>query len=269
MAAWLALVIGNTRWHWAWFEDRRLIDSCHQANLPPDIHHWHQLLPVGWATRLASDEHPHLWVASVVPQQSRLLRQVARAGLSLHWLQADRIPISETYPTLGLDRLINLWGAGQRYGWPTLVIDSGTALTFTAGAEQQFRGGGILLGLRSHLSALESAAPALPEVELPQSLPKRWASSTPAAIQSGLVYSYLGTIHQYITDWQTKHAHSAIVFTGGDGGYWHRLYRQWLQLSASRNTAMLATKPDQLRHDPELMFWGVDAYRSFYLRADT
>jgi len=71
---------------------------------------------------------PELWIASVVPTQTALWRDYPRS----HCLTLEQIPLQDPYPSLGIDRALALWGAIVTSGAPVLVIDAGTALTFTA-----------------------------------------------------------------------------------------------------------------------------------------
>lgn len=258
MIDWLALVIGNTRWHWAWFKASELQQVWHTSHLAPpqpsDVtlrSLWSQPVPPQ-ILELPLDSI-HIWAVSVVPAQAQYLHPLSQ----VQWI--NHFGLKNTYPTMGLDRVVTLWGAGQRYGWPVLVIDGGTALTFTAGAEGAFVGGAILLGLRSHLAALHHSTAALPLVNLPHTLPPRWAIDTPSALQSGVIHTVLASIEQYIQSWQQQHPESAVIFTGGDGDYLHRFYQQTL----NQNQALL----NRTWFDPNLMFWGIDHYRREAIRA--
>ena len=142
MADWLALVIGNTRWHWAWFTDSDLNRVWHHPHLSDKPFLSLQSL---WSdqTGLSANQLAEIdiWAVSVVPSQAQYLER----RCPVRWI--TNFSLQGVYSTMGLDRIATLWGAGQTYGWPTLVIDGGTALTFTAGAEKTFIGGAILLGL--------------------------------------------------------------------------------------------------------------------------
>lgn len=262
MTNWLALVIGNTRWHWAWFQESALQQAWHSDHLS-------QPQPSGITIRsLGSQSIPlslpsqlldlpldsiDIWAVSVVPTQAKYLNPLS----TVHWIR--HVSLKNVYPTMGLDRVVTLWGAGQHYGWPVLVIDGGTALTFTAGAEEAFVGGAILLGVRSHLTALHQATAALPRISPPTTLPPRWAVDTPNAIQSGVIHTALASIDQYIQSWQQQYPESAIIFTGGDGDYLHHFYQQ----NSKQNQALL----DRTWFDPNLMFWGIANYRREATRA--
>ncbi|MEO0869108.1 MAG: pantothenate kinase [Cyanobacteria bacterium J06642_11] len=257
VTAWLSLVIGNTHWHWAWFNDGCLQEVWHLPHRQTflDLQVRGQFPDVLCDLLDASLE---IWAVSVVPSQAKCLDNYSQ----VQWIQ--QISLEGTYPTMGIDRIVSLWGAGQHYGWPVLVIDGGTALTFTAGAEQCFKGGAILLGLRSHLQALHDYTAALPVVDLPIKLPPRWATNTPDAIQSGVLYLLLAGIHDFIEQWQYQYPDTAIVFTGGDGQYLRQLYQVYLtQHSKQQNQAL----NDRTWFDANLMFWGIAAYRKEATRA--
>jgi type III pantothenate kinase len=221
--AWLALIIGNSRLHWALFEGEALRYSWHTphlnlaqaARLPPAellAAAWQDCVPQPVAARPAAGLP--LWAASVVPAQLLPWRDYP----ALQVLEAAQIPLGNQYPGLGIDRALALVGAGCRYGWPVLVVDSGTALTLTAGANQRFWGGAILPGTALQLRALAQGTAALPTIELPvQGLPPRWADSTAGAIASGILYPQLAGLADYLTDWRRQFDDAPVVFTGGDG----------------------------------------------------
>lgn len=255
MTDWLALVIGNTHWHWAWFSNDELQQVWHlpHRQAPLDLRSLKEYqLPAELLVLLLGAVE--VWALSVVPKQSEYIE----AYPALRWIQ--QLPLKGTYATMGLDRVVSLWGAGQRYGWPVLVMDSGTALTFTAGAEECFQGGAILLGVRSHLRALHNYTAALPSIEPPAHLPTRWATNTSDAMQSGVLYPLLAGIHDFIERWQHRYPDTAILFTGGDGQYLHQLYQEYLQ---QQNQAL----NNRTWFEPNLMFWGITAYRSEATRA--
>ncbi|MBD2101564.1 pantothenate kinase [Leptolyngbya sp. FACHB-261] len=221
---WTALVIGNTHQHCGQFSENDLQQVEH---LP------HQALirPAG-----------PLWLASVVPQATEHWQQQREAGLDLKLLDLSTVPLNNLYPSFGIDRALALLGAGELLGWPVLVIDAGTALTLTgANRERALVGGAILPGLGLQLKSLQAHTAALPTVPLTESLPSRWALDTPAAMQSGVIYTVLAGIRDFLDDWQRLFPESQVVVTGGDGP----LLAQHLGL----------------RLDPDLVFWGIRAAR--------
>jgi len=173
-----------------------------------------------------------------------------------HEVHRDRIPVQGLYPTLGIDRILALLGAGTTYKWPVLVIDAGTALTVTGGVRQHFAGGAILPGLQLQLQSLSQGTAALPTVELPTQLPLRWALDTGPAMQSGILYTTLAGLQTYMADWWKHAPTSTVLFTGGDG---QRLYELMAELFKQETPDLVESG---VRFDENLLFWGLRAYRN-------
>ena len=268
---WIALIIGNSRWHWGAFEgDRWLgawhttpltkaqVEQLHQGRFAPSI--WQQLgieaLPWQNAKGLSClREPPELWMASVVSAPLTWLASYA----NVYQIKTEQVPLQNTYPTLGVDRALALVGAGDRWGWPVLVIDCGTALTFTAGANQRLIGGAILPGLRSQFRALHAHTDRLPALDLDLGQwPQRWATDTPGAIASGILHSQLAGIRDFILAWEAEWPQGAIVLTGGDSAV---LYRQLNNPLISQSKKQTPAPAQRIDHDPDLGFWGLRVCR--------
>lgn len=262
---WLGLIAGNTRLHWALFGENELRGVWHTPHLTAEQTinltrqqfsslAWRSLVPSQSLPldRLQSIDaacsnmsHPvSLYCASVVPAQTALWQDYP----NLRVVTLSDVPIADCYPTLGIDRALNLWGAGDRVGWPAIVIDAGTALTLTAGDEGRFIGGAILPGLQTQFSTLANQTATLPALEPGSGLPVRWARDTPAAIRSGIVYSILATMRDFVATWQQQHPKSKAVLTGGDGA---QLYQWWIHLEGSAPIGL----------EPNLAFWGLQHLR--------
>jgi pantothenate kinase type III len=70
------------------------------------------------------------------------------------------------YPTMGVDRVAAMYGAKLHYGAPTLVIDGGTAMTYTMLDEKsQIIGGGISPGVKVRLQSLADYTGSLPTID--------------------------------------------------------------------------------------------------------
>jgi type III pantothenate kinase len=219
---WLALSIGNSRYHWAWFLDNKLQSSWDTAYFSDEIiltnFDWLELFPIDLQNQIVIDRlniaNLPIYLASVVPSQTVIWQQLDRVQ---HLTLAD-IPLLNLYPTLGIDRALTLLGAGETYGYPALVIDGGTALTITGVDDRcSLFGGAILPGLRLQFRSLSTGTAALPELELPTTLPARWGNNTSDAIFSGILSTITAGIKDFILDWDELFPDSSIVFTGGDG----------------------------------------------------
>lgn len=260
---WLGLMIGNSRLHWALFSGASLQRAWNSAHLSASqiqtlVHHQMNftvcldyLTDDGTADHspwrsIASDVPPGLplRIASVIPAQIPLWQAYTQTQV----IQLDRIPIQGLYSTLGIDRALALLGATAIYGKPCLVIDAGTALTFTGvDAQGILVGGAILPGLQLQLRSLSDHTAALPYLSSRHTaLPPRWSQNTPDAIWSGILYTLLAGIQDFIVAWQQQHEAGAIVLTGGDA---QTLTELLLQQAPDLST--------QIRVDPQLIFWGM------------
>jgi len=259
----LALVIGNSRLHWAvlsrdevlhWWDTDYLGEDAISSLLFPSGEGTTNPMPdmaslrnlAGKRSDLPSQLTPPLVLASVVPEQAMLWQRC----LSIFSLTLDHIPLKGIYPTLGIDRALAVLGAGDRYGFPVLVIDGGTALTFTGvDSDRTLIGGAILPGLSLQGRSLSQQTATLPDINF-SSTPAgpRWANSTPEAIRSGILYTILAGIADFVSHWRHHYPTSAVVFTGGDGEF---------LLDQTRCHASHLTV--EYSFDPVLIFRGIQA----------
>lgn len=256
--SWLALMIGNSRLHWALFSGTSLQNAWEDEHLG-------ELKKNKQRTRRTGEKSPKnfsffpfshskfpiphsevpipLVLASVVPLETALWQTYP----TLREITLEQVPLTGLYPTMGIDRALAVFGAGEVWGFPVLVIDAGTALTFTgADTNGQLVGGAILPGLKLQLQSLAQGTSALPEIRLPSTLPSRWALNTASAIQSGIVYTVLAGLCNFIDAWWREFPNSPVILTGGDRTriltYLQNLYP---------NVA------NKLISDPHLIFWGM------------
>ena len=288
-AEWLGLMIGNSHLHWAYFEQDILIRTWQTNHLDcslnsPLIRDLQTLIPPkvgglgGWKHTINKDSslnpsilrylqtsipseiggqldqgtdfpaNTHLYLASVVPKQTELFLDYP----DLNLIQLTDIPIKNLYPTLGIDRALAVLGSGENYGFPSLVIDGGTALTLTGvNQDRELIGGAILPGLDLQFQSLSQRTAALPRLNLPKTLPNRWAMNTEEAIASGIIHTLLTGIMDFIEDWLKQFPNSKIIFTGGDGekllGYLNELYPELT---------------NSFKFDPNLIFWGMRSLKN-------
>ena len=117
---------------------------------------------------------------------------------------------------VGADRIANAAAAHHLYGGPVIITDLGTATTFdTVSREGDYRGGAIAPGIGTAAEALFTQAAMLPRVELTH--PKRAiGTSTITAMQSGIVFGYVGLIEGIVARIQQELGERAkVVATGG------------------------------------------------------
>lgn len=117
---------------------------------------------------------------------------------------------------VGADRIVNAVAAHKLYQGPVIVIDLGTATTFDAVSEAgDYLGGAIAPGIAIATEALFTRTAALPRVEL--TYPKKAiGTSTIAAMQSGIIFGYIGMIEGIVNRIRQELGGKAkVVATGG------------------------------------------------------
>ncbi len=246
---WLALAIGNSRLHWALFKGEELCGSWDTDYLTATSI---QLLASGswdkFHSKIEDFAYPlPLYLVSVVPSQTKLWQIYPNIQI----ITLNDVPLENMYSTLGSDRALALWGAKETYSLPALVIDSGTALTFTGSdANFAFVGGAILPGLSLQFQALSQKTANLSLIQLPTQLPPYFATNTTQSIQSGIIYTLIAGIKSFIEKWLQMYPNSQVILTGGDRTILYSyLYSQFPDLA------------EKIKCDRNLIFWGIQAYR--------
>jgi len=117
---------------------------------------------------------------------------------------------------VGADRIVHAVAAHQLYGGPAIIVDMGTATTFDSiSREGDYLGGVIAPGIGIAAEALFMRTAMLPRVELTR--PKKAiGTNTVTAMQSGLVFGYVGLVEGIIARIQAELGEKAtVVATGG------------------------------------------------------
>ena len=162
-------------------------------------------------------------ISSVVPEVNDDIAQavVDLTGIQPHFFTiADAKEVVsidvESPAQLGKDRLADALGAVSCYGAPAIIIDFGTATTIGVVDENRcFRGGLIIPGVKTSLSALSTRASQLPAItiEKPAHLVGR---NTLECMQSGILYGTAAMIDGLIDKLlPTFGVEPHIVATGG------------------------------------------------------
>lgn len=164
-------------------------------------------------------------IASVVPPLT-----AACVTMSRHYLKTEPLVVGPGTRTgmrilydnpthLGTDRVVDAVGARDRYSVPVIVIDFGTATTFNViDSNGDYRGGAIAPGVEIAAEALVNAAAQLPRIEL-NFPPRVTATNTIEAMQSGVLYGYLGLIEGMVRRLKDEWGDDAtVVATGGLAG---------------------------------------------------
>lgn len=161
-------------------------------------------------------------ISSVVPAVNTILERFCREFLSKKpfFIKASsyrNIPIQTNRPDeIGTDLMCNAMAAFHLFKTATIIVDFGTALTFTVVSDQgKILGVNIVPGLRTAIKALFSNTAKLPEValELPASA---LGKDTIHSIQAGILYGYTGLVKGMLQTIQDEVGHDfRIIATGG------------------------------------------------------
>jgi type III pantothenate kinase len=105
------------------------------------------------------------------------------------------VPILYEYPSeVGVDRIVNAVALKEKYGFPGIVVDFGTAITFDVVSRKgEYLGGLICPGISMSLENLFKKTSLLPLVEFKKP-PSIIGKNTTHSIQSGIYYGFIGLI---------------------------------------------------------------------------
>jgi len=161
-------------------------------------------------------------IASVVPPLTPVFEQVCRDYLEQTPLVVDAgvktgVRIRYDSPRdVGADRIVDAAAVKALYSLPACVVDFGTATTFDAvSAEGDYLGGAIAPGIGIAAQALFERTAKLPRVELTRP-PSAIGRNTPHAIQSGLLFGYVGLVEGMVARFKAELGpETRVVATGG------------------------------------------------------
>src|SRR5438477_9097562 len=162
-------------------------------------------------------------VSSVVPAKNSAIAKAAKKTevIWLDWKLNLGVEIDYTKPqSIGADRLANAAAVAELYGFPAVVVDFGTAVTFDIVSERRtYIGGVIAPGLEAMTNFLYQRTALLPRLSLEE--PRRAVGkSTIEAMLSGAVFGYRGLLREIlgrIKSQQFPRRNVCVVATGGYG----------------------------------------------------
>ncbi len=162
-------------------------------------------------------------IVSVVPPLTATFQELCRHHFEIDPLVVGPgtktgIPVRYDNPrALGADRLVAAVAAKAKHGAPVIVIDFGTATTFNVvNRAGEFVGGAIAPGLNLAADALHRATAQLPQVDLAMP-PRVIATNTTHAMQSGILFGYLGMIEGMVARMRAEldEPGARVIATGG------------------------------------------------------
>lgn len=161
-------------------------------------------------------------LSSVVPAMTEKIRGVARTLFEKEPIVLgpkiyDQIPIGILNPyEIGSDLVANAAAAYSRFKQACIVVDFGTALTFTTvSAEGEIVGVSIAPGLKTAIRALSQNTAKLFDVPLEMPV-SSLGKNTVTAIQSGVLFGYEGLVKNVVEKIHKElGATCPVVATGG------------------------------------------------------
>ena len=220
----LAVDVGNTRIGLGVYEGGRWLTRLRVrtvAERTPEEHGVliRQLLE---AEGLSPTEVSRAILGSVVPPVTEALQELltgwlGRAPLVVGPGVRTGLNLRVDHPSeLGADLVANGVAAHERLGAACIVVDFGTATSFTCvDAGGALLGVAIAPGLATAANALAKRAALLPEVTL-RPPPRAMGRNTQEAMQSGLIFGYAGLVKELIARLRAELAPRARVIATGD-----------------------------------------------------
>ncbi|MFC1915464.1 type III pantothenate kinase [Chloroflexota bacterium] len=238
----LAIDIGNTNITLGVFEGEELRTTWHIAT---SVHHMTDeyaslLLNLLHHQSLKTSDIKEIVMCSVVPPLVTTFEELFQRYFHVSPLVVGTgvktgVRIRMDNPReVGADRIVNAAAAHHLYGGPVIITDLGTATTFdTVSKEGDYIGGAIASGISTAAEALFMQTAMLPRVELTR--PERViGTNTVSAIQSGLIFGYVGLVEGIVARIQRELGEKAtVVATGG-----------YAELIAKETTAIDIVNPD-------------------------
>ena len=160
-------------------------------------------------------------VSSVVPKKNKTIVAAAGSARTMFLTPKLDLGVGIDYPapgSIGADRLANAAAVSQLYGYPAIVVDFGTAVTFdVVSAGGDYVGGVIAPGLEAMTNFLYQRTALLPKLTLRE--PRRAiGKTTRGAMMSGAVLGYRGLVHEILVRLSAENfprSKPRLIATGG------------------------------------------------------
>jgi len=169
-------------------------------------------------------------LSSVVPDLNQLIKEavfntIGVYPITLNPEMIQKIDLHVPHPyEIGSDLVCNAYAAIKKYHSHCIIVDFGTALTFTvANSSEGIQGVSIAPGLNTAIKSLFINTAQLPEV--PLELPISYMGhDTVSAIQSGVLYGYVGMVKGMVNGLKNELGYEyKVIGTGGLSSILHPL----------------------------------------------
>ncbi len=174
-------------------------------------------------------------VSSVVPEKNSAILKGARK-VDIIWLDSTlKLGLTIDYPkpkSIGADRLANAVAVTDLYGFPAIVVDFGTAVTFDiVSGERTYIGGVIAPGLEAMTNFVYQRTALLPKISLKEPR-SAIGKSTIDAMLSGAVIGYRGLVREILAQIRAEQFPRKKCYVVATGGYARLVARQLPEIGA-------------------------------------
>ena len=160
-------------------------------------------------------------VSSVVPGKNKVIAAAAGSSRLLYLDPRLDLGVGIDYPaprSIGADRLANAAAVAELYGYPAIVVDFGTAVTFdVVSVHGDYVGGVIAPGLEAMTNFLYDRTALLPKLSLREPV-RAIGKTTRDAMMSGAIFGYRGLVREIlarVTRENFRRRKPEIIATGG------------------------------------------------------
>lgn len=220
----LAIDIGNTGIGMGIFDGEKLLATWRMAtsiSRTPD-EYAALLFPLLEQEGLKNSDITDVSMCSVVPPLTATLENLFARYFSIKPLVVGAgtktgVKIRMDNPReIGPDRIVHSAAAHQLYEGYLIIVDFGTATTFdTITKNGEYTGGAIAPGFQTSAEALVSRAALLHRVKLTRPA-KAIGTNTDTAMQSGIIFGYVGLVEGMVARIQKELPEKAkVIATGG------------------------------------------------------
>jgi type III pantothenate kinase len=220
----LAIVIGNTNVKLGVFKQEELIATWRMATNINTMADEYAAMVMNLLRhkKMELEDIENVAIASVVPPLTGVFQE-----LSQEYFNTTAVVVEAGLKTgfrirmdnpkeVGADRIANAAAGNRLYGGPLIIVDFGTATTFdTISREGDYVGGAVAPGIMIAADALFKQTSKLQRVEMVR--PKKAiGTNTIVAIQSGIIFGWVGLVEGIVNRIQKELNEKAMVIaTGG------------------------------------------------------
>ncbi len=231
----LAIDIGNTNITLGFFDGDALIRTFRLSSQPKRAVDEYAMIIKTILRESSIHSLDSAILSSVVPPLTPIFEAMCIGHFSLmpvvvnYQLDMD-IRLSIPRPEgLGPDRIASAVAAYGLYGGPVVVVDFGTATTFSVVTENgEYIGGAIMPGIGMSIDALARMTAGLPEISL--NPPERFiGDDTRSNLCSGIVFGHVGAVEKILKGIKRELGSSSVrvILTGGFSGIMKNYLRRY------------------------------------------